>query len=142
MRRPLVLAACLLTAASAAACGGPDTEGARKAAEAYVRELGARDGAGTCAQMTASLQREFIAAVTRSNPELRGRRCAQVMQIALDSIPREQLREFSTAKIEDLRVKDDTGTFRYKLANIQVDGKVSKENDAWRVSCCVPSAGG
>jgi hypothetical protein len=142
MRR-VALAACLLALPGVAACGGGnDKEGARKAAEGYVRTLGKHDGAGTCARMTKSLQRQFTDAVARTAPQFRGRACGPVMQAALDTIPAAQLGQFSRAKIEDLKVKDDTGTFRYTLGTINVNGKVAKENGDWKVSCCVPNAGG
>jgi hypothetical protein len=141
MRRA-ALAACLLTALAVGACGGSDTDSARKAAEGYVSRLGARDGKGTCAQMTKGLQRQFTDAVARTNAQFRGRSCAQVMQLALDTIPRDQLRQFAGAKIQDLKVNGDKGTFRYRLAKIQVDGKVAKEDGNWKVSCCVPNGGG
>jgi hypothetical protein len=142
MRR-VALAACLLAIPTAAACGGGDDEaGARKAAEGYVRTLGKRDGAGTCARMTKGLQRQFTDAVVRTAPQFRGRPCGQVMQTALNTIPAAQLRQFGSAKIEDLKVKGDSGTFRYTLGKINVDGKVAREDGDWKVSCCVPSAGG
>jgi hypothetical protein len=141
MRR-VALAACLLAIPAAAACGGNDEAGARKAAEGYVRTLGKRDGAGTCARMTKGLQRQFTAAVVRTAPQFRGRACGAVMQTALNTIPAAQLRQFGNAKIEDLKVKGDSGTFRYTLGKINVDGKVAKESGDWKVSCCVPSAGG
>jgi hypothetical protein len=92
--------------------------------------------------MTKGLQRQFTDAVVRSAPQFRGHPCGQVMQTALDTIPAAQLRQFGNAKIEDLKVKDDSGTFRYTLGKINVDGKVAKESGDWKVSCCVPSAGG
>jgi hypothetical protein len=142
MRR-VALAACLLAVPGAAACGGGnDTAGARKAAEGYVRTLGKRDGAGTCAQMTKTLQRQFTDAVARAAPQFRGGSCGPVMQAALNTIPATQLRQFSQAKIQDLKVKDSTGTFRYTLGKINVNGRVAKERGAWKVSCCVPGAGG
>jgi hypothetical protein len=142
MRR-VALAACLLALPGAAACGGGnDTAGARKAAEGYVRTLGKRDGAGTCARMTKTLQRQFTDAVVRTAPQFRGRTCGPVMQAALNTIPSAQLRQFSGAKIQDLKVKDGTGTFRYTLGKINVNGKVAKEGGGWKVSCCVPGAGG
>src|SRR3954451_16046186 len=112
MRR-LALAACLLAIPVAAACGGDDKEGARKAAEGYVRTLGKRDGTGTCARMTKGLQRQFTAAVVRTAPQFRGRACGAVMQTALNTIPAAQLGQFAKAKIEGLKVKGDKGSFRY-----------------------------
>jgi hypothetical protein len=141
MRR-VALAACLLAIPTAAACGGDDEAGARKAAEGYVRTLGKRDGAGTCARMTKGLQRQFTDAVVRTAPQFRGRPCGQVMQTALNTIPPAQLRQFGNAKIEDLKVKGDSGTFRYTLGKINVDGKVAKEGGDWKVSCCVPGSTG
>ena len=140
MRR-LAVAACLL-ALPAAACGGNDTDDARKAAESYVAKLGKRDGPGTCAQMTKGLQQQFTRAVARANAQFRGRSCAQVMQVALNTIPPAQLRKFAGAKIENLKVKGDSGSFRYTLGRIRVDGKVAKEDGDWKVSCCVPGTGG
>jgi hypothetical protein len=140
MRR-VALAACLLAIPGAVACGGDDKDGARKAAEGYVRTLGKRDGAGTCGRMTKGLQRQFTDAVARSAPQFRGRACAPVMQAALNTIPAAQLRQFSQAKIQDLKVKGDTGTFRYTLGKINVNGRVAKEGGDWRVSCCVPGSG-
>jgi len=141
MRR-VALAACVLALPAAACGGGNDKAGARKAAAGYVRTLGKRDGAGTCARMTKGLQRQFTDAVVRSAPQFRGRACPAVMQAALDTIPASQLKQFSQAKIDDLKVKDDTGSFRYTLGKIRVNGKVAKESGDWKVSCCVPGASG
>jgi hypothetical protein len=137
MRR-LAVVACLLSLAGACACGGDDTSGARKAAQDYVSNLGKRDGAGTCARMTRSLQQQFTAAVVKTDARFRGRSCPQVMQTALDTIPQDQLRDFARAKISNLRLDGDQGSFRYTLGTIKVDGKVAKENGDWKVSCCVP----
>jgi hypothetical protein len=142
MRRVAVVVACLLALPTAAACGGNDTDAARKAAETYVTRLGKRDGAGTCAQMTKGLQRQFMQAVVRTDARFRGSTCRQIMQAALNTIPAAQLRQFAQAKIDDLKVKGDSGTFRYTLGKIRVDGKVAKEDGDWKVSCCVPGAGG
>jgi hypothetical protein len=141
MRR-FALVSCLLALCGAAACGGDDTDDARKAAETYVTRLGKRDGAGTCAQMTKGLQRRFMQAVVRTDARFRGSSCRQIMQAALDTIPAAQLRQFAQAKIQDLQVKGDSGSFRYTLGRIRVDGKVAKEDGDWKVSCCVPGAGG
>jgi hypothetical protein len=59
----------------------------------------------------------------------------------LRTIPANQLKSFSQAKIDDLKVKGDAGTFRYTLGQIRVNGRVAKENGDWKVSCCVPGAG-
>jgi hypothetical protein len=141
MRRSAALA-CLLSLAGAAACGGDETPAARNAAQGYVTTLGKRDGAGTCSRMTKSLQQQFTAAVVRSDARFKSRSCGQVMQAALDTIPAAQLRKFSKAKIGNLKLNGDTGTFRYTLGTIRVDGRVAKENGAWKVSCCVPGASG
>ena len=141
MRR-LALLVCLLALPGAAACGGNDTDGARKAAESYVSKLGKRDGAGTCGQMTKGLQQQFMRAVIRTDARFRGSSCRQIMQAALDTIPAAQLRQFAQAKIADLKVNGDSGTFRYTLGKIRVDGKVAKEDGDWKVSCCVPGGGG
>jgi hypothetical protein len=137
MRR-VALVAFLLAVPGLAACVGDDTEDARQAAEGYVQRLGKRDGAGTCGQMTEQLQQQFLRAAVRTNAEFRGRNCAQVMQAALDSIAPSQLRQFSNAKIEDVKIDGDKGTFRYTLDQIRVDGQVAKEDGDWKVSCCVP----
>jgi hypothetical protein len=115
-----------------------DTEDARKAAESYVQKLGERDGAGTCGEMTKQLQQQFLRAAARTNAQFRGRSCQQVMQTALDSIAPAQLKQFAGAKIDNVEVDGDTGTFRYTLGQIRVDGKVAKEDGDWKVSCCVP----
>jgi hypothetical protein len=141
MRR-LVLVACLLCLpAVGAGCGGDDSGDARKAAEGYVTTLGKRDGAGTCARMTKGLQREFTDAVVKADSRFRGHGCAEVMQAALDTISPAQLKQFSEAKIEDLTLDGDKGTFRYTLDKIRVDGRVAKEDGEWKVSCCVPGSG-
>jgi hypothetical protein len=137
MRRLAVLA-CVLVLPGVAACGGDDTEDARKAAESYVQKLGERDGAGTCGEMTKQLQQQFLRAAARTNAQFRGRSCQQVMQTALDSIAPAQLKQFAGAKIDNVEVDGDTGTFRYTLGQIRVDGKVAKEDGDWKVSCCVP----
>jgi hypothetical protein len=142
MRR-LVLVACLicLPAVTAGCGGGDDSADARKAAEGYVTTLGKRDGAGTCARMTKGLQRQFTDAVVQADARFRGRRCPEVMQAALDTISPAQLKQFSEAKIEDLKLDGDKGTFRYTLDKIRVDGRVAKEDGEWKVSCCVPGNG-
>src|SRR5689334_16953450 len=133
MRRLAVLA-CLLAVPGAAGCGGGhDTAGARKAALSYVARLGRRDGAGTCAAMTHGLQGQFIRAATRTNARFRGRTCAQVMQAALDSVAPDQLAQFASARIDDVKVDGDTGSFRYSLGAIHVDGRVTKEDGDWKV---------
>ena len=143
MRRLAVLAF-LLALPGLVACGGDDTDGARQAAEGYVQKLGKRDGAGTCGEMTKQLQQQFLQAAARTNAQVRGRNCTQVMQTALDSIAPAQLQQFASAKIKDVKVDGDQGTFRYTLegddqrAPINVDGKVAKEDGDWKVSCCVP----
>jgi hypothetical protein len=137
MRRLAVLV-CLLALPALAACGGDDTDGARQAAENYVQKLGKRDGAGTCGEMTKQLQQQFLRAAVRTNAQFRGRSCTQVMQTALDSIAPAQLKQFSGAKIENVNVDGDKGTFRYTLGKIRVDGQVAKEEGDWKVSCCVP----
>ena len=142
MRR-LALAACLLLALAApAACGGGnETADARKAASGYVAALGKGDGAGACGRMTKSLQQQFLAAVGRLDARFRGQPCARAMSAALRTIPADQLKSFSQAKINDLKVKGDGGSFRYTLGQIKVNGRVAKENGDWKVSCCVPGAG-
>jgi hypothetical protein len=141
MRR-LALAVCLLALPGAVACGGSDDTGdARKAAAGYVAALGNRDGAGACSRMTKGLRSQFLAAITRVDQRFQGRPCEQAMSAALRTIAPDQLRRFSQAKIENLKVKGDSGTFRYTLGQIRVNGQVAKEGDEWKVSCCVPGAG-
>jgi hypothetical protein len=66
------------------------------------------------------------------------------MQAALDTIPNDQLEQFGKAQIRNVRLNDaeDSGTFVYRVGKINVDGRVAKENGDWKVSCCVPTAGG
>src|SRR5919198_1096624 len=121
-----------------AACGGDsETDHARKAAETYVHDLGARDGESVCADMTKALQKQFIDTVVRGNPEVRGQTCGQIMTLALRSIPYDQLQQFATAKIEDVKVTGAAGSFVYRLRDLRVNGKVAQEGGAWKVSCCV-----
>jgi hypothetical protein len=141
MRR-LALAVCLLALPGAAACGGSNDAGdARTAAAGYVSALGKRDGAGACGRMTKGLQRQFLAAIVRVDPRFQGQPCERAMSAALRTIAPDQLRRFSQAKIQNLKVKGDGGTFRYTLGQIRVNGRVAKENGDWKVSCCVPGAG-
>ena len=62
----------------------------------------------------------------RDNPEVKGRSCGDIMSLALRSIPTEQLQQFSTAKIESVKVTGRTGTFVYRLRDLRVDGKVAR----------------
>ena len=143
MHRVAALACLVALSATATACGGGDDTGdARKAAQGYVTTLGKRDGAGTCERMTKNLQQQFTAAVVKADKSFQGRSCPQVMQAALNTIPSSQLGQFAKAKISDLKLDGDTGTFRYTLGNINVDGKVAKEDGDWKVSCCVPGSSG
>jgi hypothetical protein len=143
MLRRAVLPLCLV-ALTVAGCGGGDseTDHARKAAETYVHDLGARDGDAVCADMTKALQSQFTDTVGRGNPEVRGRSCGEIMSLALRSIPADQLQEFSTAKIDDVKVSGSTGSFVYRLRDLKVNGNVAKEGGAWKVSCCVPGQEG
>jgi hypothetical protein len=142
MRR-LAVAICLLALPGAVACGGggDDKGDAQKAAAGYVAALGKGNGAAACARMTKGLQRQFLAAVSRLDKRFAGEPCQRAMSAALQTIPPDQLKRFSQAKIQDLKVKDDAGTFRYTLGKIRVNGRVAKEDGDWKVSCCVPGAG-
>ena len=64
------------------------------------------------------------------------------MSLALRSLPYDQLQQFSTAKIESVKLTGATGTFVYRLRDLKVDGKVAREGGAWKVSCCVPGQDG
>jgi hypothetical protein len=139
-RTALLLPLCLLALATAG-CGDdedPEVAAARKSAEAYVHDLGARDGEAVCADMTKPLQKQFTDSVQRANPQVQGRGCGEIMTLALRSIPSEQLDAFTEAKIEGVKVNGKKGTFIYRLHDIRVDGRVSKEAGPWKVSCCVP----
>jgi hypothetical protein len=129
------------------ACGGPHDDAAtrlaaRAAAQGYVSDFGRRDGRGMCGHMTTALQRRFTGAVARANPQLGGKPCADVMQAALDTLPDDDVARFAAARIGTVAVKGEQGDFRYQLGNIAVDGKVAREGDVWKVSCCVPGQGG
>jgi hypothetical protein len=139
MLRRTVTLLCLL-AVGATGCGGGDSDAnhAQKAAETYVHDLGARDGDAVCADMTKALQKQFTDTVSRANPEVQGQTCGQIMSQALQSIPYDQLQQFSTAKIESVKVDGSAGSFVYRLRDLKVNGKVAQESGAWKVSCCVP----
>ena len=143
MSRSALLSLCLATLA-VAACGGgdPEADHARKAAESYVHDLGHRDGEAVCADVTKARRKEFIDGLVRDNPEVKGRSCGDIMSLALRSLPYDQLQQFSTAKIESVKLTGSTGTFVYRLRDLRVDGKVAREGGAWKVSCCVPGQDG
>src|SRR4051812_30282210 len=71
MPRRALPALCLLAAAMAGCGGGKkedaQTRGARKAAEAYVHDLGNRDGEAVCGDVTAPLRKQITDAVVRAN---------------------------------------------------------------------------
>lgn len=146
VQRPV--AALLATTTIIAGCGGGGSShpapaevlAAAKAAQAYVDDFGKRDGRGLCDHMTVQLQRRFVQTVTKANPDQRGKSCAQLMQAAVDQLPDEQLTQFAAARIKDLQLDDSghTGSFRYSVGRIGVEGQVSREGRAWKVSCCVP----
>lgn len=133
--RPLAISAVL--AVAVAGCGASDADKARGAAEGYVKALGKGDGKGTCSHMTTGLQKRFSSAVTFANPELSGD-CPKLMQAALDSIGPEQLTQFGTAKISEVKAKGSTGTFVYTVRGARINGRVAVEKGTWKVSCCVP----
>jgi hypothetical protein len=140
VRRPALLI-CLLLAV--AGCGGTsDADKARKAAETYVHDLGSRDGEAVCKDMTKALQTQFTDAVGKANPEVQGRPCGEIMTLALRSIPQDQLDQFTGAKIEDVKVDGNKGTFVYRLRDLKVNGQVATEGGGWKVSCCVPGQDG
>src|SRR4029077_18084015 len=111
MRRLAALVSLLCLAGATACGGGTDGSDARKAAQGYVLTLGKRDGAGTCALMTKTLQQQITAAVARTDARFNGRRYPQIMRAALGPIPRDQQRNFSRAKFSDLKPDGDSGTF-------------------------------
>ena len=76
--------------------------------------------------------------VEHANPEVRGKPCGEIMTLALRSIRNDELQQFSTAKIENVKVAGANGSFVYRVRDLTVNGKVAKEGDAWKVSCCVP----
>jgi hypothetical protein len=146
MPRRTVTLLCLV-ALAIAGCGGKDgedavTKAARKAAESYVHDLGSRDGEAVCADMTKALQKQFTDTVGRGNPQVKGRSCGDIMSLALQSIPSDQLEAFSAAKIQTVKVSGSKGTFLYRLHDIRVDGQVARESGRWKVSCCVPGQNG
>ena len=128
-------------ALAAAGCGGSETEDAADAAQAYVHDFGRRDGKAVCDDMTTALQGQFRAAVVRANPQVRARNCASLMNLALASLPPDQLRRFAAARIDRVKVDGSQGTFRYHVGTINVPGKVAKEEGEWKVSCCVRGQG-
>jgi hypothetical protein len=144
MPRRALIALCLAVVATAG-CGGSEedaqTKAARKAAEAYVHDLGNRDGEAVCGDVTAPLRKQITDAVVRANPEVAGRSCGEIMTLILRSLPADQLDQFTTAKIENTKVIGKNGTFVYRLHDIRVDGKVTRTEGPWRVSCCVPGQG-
>ena len=123
---------CLL-ALAIAGCGGgkkedAQTKAARKAAEAYVHDLGNRDGEAVCADMTKALRKQFTDAVVRANPEVAGPQLRRDHDASiLRSLPSDQLDQFTTAKIENTKVTGKNGTFVYRLHDIRVDGKVARD---------------
>ena len=143
MPRSVLLSLCL-AAVAIAGCGGGSSEAthARAAAERYVHDLGHRDGEAVCADVTRARRKQFIDALVRANPEVRGRGCGDIMSLALRSIPYDQLQQFSTAKIQSVKVTGSAGTFVYSLRDLTFDGKVAREGRAWKVSCCVPGQDG
>jgi hypothetical protein len=60
------------------------------------------------------------------------------MTLALRSIPSDQLQQFMSAKIDDVKVNGATGSFVYHLRDLKVNAKVAQEGGDWKVSCCVP----
>jgi hypothetical protein len=146
MSRRALAPLCLLAVAMAGCGGGgkkedAQTRAARKAAEAYVHDLGNRDGEAVCGDVTAPLRKQITDAVVRANPEVAGRSCGEIMTLILRSLPSDQLDQFTTAKIENTKVAGKNGTFIYRLHDIRVDGKVTRTEGPWRVSCCVPGQG-
>jgi hypothetical protein len=148
MRRGLLVAA-LLAVPALGACGGNEVEDARAAATRYVTEFGERDGAGVCEQMTEDLQARAVRIFAAADPQLRRVSCERLMQRQLDAIPADQLTLFADAEIRDVKVDGDEGTFRYEVGptpqipnEINIDGRVAKEDDEWKVSCCLPGQSG
>jgi hypothetical protein len=92
--------------------------------------------------MTKALRTQFTDTVGRANPQVKGRPCGEIMSLALQSIPSDQLEAFSAAKIEQVKVTGSKGTFVYRLHDIRVDGQVAREGGHWKVSCCVPGQDG
>jgi hypothetical protein len=147
MPRSALVPLCLVALAVTTGCGGGDgesaaTKAAREAAESYVHNLGARDGEAVCADMTNALRSQFTDTVGRANPQVQGRACGDIMSLALQSVPSDQLEAFSAAKIEQVKVTGAKGTFVYRLHDIRVDGQVAREGGHWKVSCCVPGQDG
>jgi hypothetical protein len=145
LARPGATVLAALIAAAATGCGGPPKESPAKAAReataaarGYVQAFARRDGRAMCAQMTTSLQEQFVAAARKAAHARLGSDCASVMQAALAGVADDQAASFAAARIDGVRVKDRAGTFMYRLGQLQVLGKVARGDDGrWRVSCCV-----
>jgi len=145
MPRRALLPLCLVALAMAGCGGGKkedaQTKAAREAAEAYVHDLGNRDGGAVCGDVTTALRKQITDAVVRANPQVEGRSCGEIMTLILRSLPSDQLDQFTTAKIENTKVTGKKGTFVYRLHDIRVDGQVTRAEGPWKVSCCVPGQG-
>jgi hypothetical protein len=139
VRKTFAIAA--VVALATTGCGASDADQARSAAQGYVKALGKRDGKDVCSHMTKGLQQRFASALTLANPGVTGD-CTKLMQDALDSLPPDQLAQFGSASIDDVRVTGSTGSFTYALKTAKVQGKVAKEGGSWKVSCCVPGQDG
>jgi hypothetical protein len=126
-----------LAALAVVACGASATDEAGDAAEAYVHDFGRRDGRALCGDMTRALKGLFMQAIVSANPQVRGRGCPTLMNLALRSLPPDQVRRFAAARIEGVQVEGSRGRFSYRIGRITVPGKVAKEDGEWRVSCCV-----
>ena len=92
-----------------------------------MHDLGNRDGEAVCGDVTKALRKQITDAVVRANPEVAGRSCGEIMTLILRSLPSDQLDQFTTAKIENTKVTGKNGTFVYRLHDIRVDGKVTRD---------------
>jgi len=153
MRIALTLA---LPAVLLAGCGGGDSSkpggsaADRAAVEAtfkdYLGNLADTDGAGACAAMAPSLQRQMLAVMKQegAGAVVNGKTCGQVLDFVAGQSAAYQRVASSLRKatITDIVIDGDRARYHWKITvggkTVASRGEATRTAGRWLISCCVP----
>jgi hypothetical protein len=108
---------------------------------AFHRALADGDGDEACS-MLAGRTRQQIEKSIENAPQLKGRSCAEVIEIVAENYPDQVKRALDSVKIQKVTVNGDRATVAYKVGNLPATRMpLAREGSDWRVAALAGSAG-